>query len=187
MDYNDERYFIYRNISDYEPFDENELKYKKEILKFLESSNTPFENTNLPGHITGSALVVDKSFTYTLLTHHPIIDKWLQFGGHSDGNSNTILVAMKEAFEESGLKSLSFFYPYSGVFSLDVHPIGANHRLTNHTHFDVRILLVADMNEEYHISYESKALEWVKIEDGHKYNSQEAFLRLLKKASSLRI
>ena len=112
MNHTDKRYFLYRNVKDYLPYDTQELKSKNEILNFLETSKTPFENTNLPGHITGSSLIVDKTFTHTLLTLHSEINKWFQPGGHSDGNSNTILEAIREAIEESGLKNLTLFYPF---------------------------------------------------------------------------
>ena len=36
-----------------------------------------------------------------LLNHHKILDKWLHFGGHSDGESNSLNVAKREVMEEA--------------------------------------------------------------------------------------
>ena len=41
-----------------------------------------------------------------LLTHHRKLDRWLQLGGHADGDRDLARVALKEAEEESGLAGL---------------------------------------------------------------------------------
>ena len=135
---------------------------------------------------TGAALVVDESFEHTLLTHHTKLDRWFQFGGHSDGENNTFNVALREAHEESGLAKLSFDYRYPGIFDLDVHPIPANEKLEAHDHYDVRMLLVANKSEEYTVNYESKDLKWVPLNNVSEYNKQYAFLRLVKKVQNLK-
>ncbi|GIS47576.1 MAG: hypothetical protein Ct9H90mP20_2460 [Candidatus Neomarinimicrobiota bacterium] len=35
------------------------------------------------------------------MTHHYQLNKWLQLGGHADGNENLLDVATNEAIEES--------------------------------------------------------------------------------------
>lgn len=185
MDITDKRYFLWRHVKDYPPVDNDEALSREKVLQFMESSEKCFENDNLPGHITGSALVIDTSMTSTLLTHHVKLNRWLQFGGHSDGDANTFSVALREATEESGLKSLTFRYPYTGIFDIDVHPIPANEKLTDHHHYDIRILLIADISEPYIINHESKNLRWIPIKDVRKYNQQHAFLRLIRKVSTI--
>jgi hypothetical protein len=44
-----------------------------------------FERTCRPGHITGSAWVLSPDRQKVLLVHHAKLDRWLQPGGHSDG------------------------------------------------------------------------------------------------------
>jgi len=48
--------------------------------------------------------LIDSKGERVLLTHHKKLGKWLQLGGHSDGNSNMLDVALKEAKEESMLR-----------------------------------------------------------------------------------
>ena len=156
MNPNDKRFFIWQHLIDYKPADSKEKRSHKQLIKLIEDSEDCFESDHLPGHITGSTLVVDKYFEYTLLTHHAKLNKWLQFGGHSDGEANTFIVCLRESLEESGLHSLKFYYPYTGIFDVDVHPIPGNDKMPKHKHFDIRIILIANMKEKLIISSESK-------------------------------
>src|SRR5882672_1965365 len=95
---------------------------KKFVLSFLELLNqeNSFQRTHLPGHITGSAWVVNPEKTKTLLVHHAKLNKWVQPGGHADGDENILNVALREAEEETGLKDMK---PAEGIFDLDIHLI----------------------------------------------------------------
>src|SRR5882672_12642051 len=44
-----------------------------------------FERTCRPGHVTGAAWIVSTDRRRSLLTHHRKLDRWLQLGGHADG------------------------------------------------------------------------------------------------------
>ena len=68
-----------------------------------------FERSCLPGHVTASAWVVSADHRRVLLTHHAKLDRWLQLGGHADGDSDVRAVALREAREESGM--LAFAEP----------------------------------------------------------------------------
>ena len=59
-----------------------------------------------PGHLTGSAWIVSPDRRRTLLTHHRKLDRWLQLGGHADGQADLLAVAAREAKEESGLEPI---------------------------------------------------------------------------------
>ena len=90
------------------------------------------------GHITGSAWVVDPAGSRLLLTHHRKLGKWLQLGGHSDGEPDTLAVALREAREESGLR----VRPISNaVLDIDIHTIPALKGEPAHLHYDVRFAL----------------------------------------------
>jgi|GEM_PF-5244905 len=43
----------------------------------------------------------------TLLTHHRKLSKWLQFGGHSDGDENTMTVATRKLGKNQAYKNSS--------------------------------------------------------------------------------
>ncbi|HOO09695.1 MAG TPA: NUDIX domain-containing protein, partial [Cyclobacteriaceae bacterium] len=76
---------------------------------------------HLPGHITGSAWIANPYFTKVLLVHHAKLDKWLQPGGHADGNENVMNVALKELQEETGLTRAKL--NRDSIFDIDIHTI----------------------------------------------------------------
>lgn len=118
------------------------------------------ERTLAVGHLTGSAWLVSADGRRALLTHHRKLDRWLQLGGHADGDSDLARVALREAEEESGLQGLSVD---PDVFDLDRHAIPARGNEPEHWHYDVRFVVRAGPNENFAISDESHALAWRSI------------------------
>ena len=78
----------------------------QEFKQFVLAHEDCFARSLQVGHVTGSAWIIDSPHKHCLLTHHKKLDRWLQLGGHADGDGNTARVATREALEESGLKSL---------------------------------------------------------------------------------
>ena len=134
------------------------------------------------GHITASSLVLNEHGTHTLLTRHAKLRKWLQLGGHCDGDSNPLRVAQREATEESGLDVIPIM---TEVFDLDIHQIPARGDDPVHYHYDVRFALQTCGPDAYRISNESLDLHWVSLVDVGKYNSEESILRMVRKFHSL--
>lgn len=99
------------------------------------------DRVNLQGHFTGSAFIVDPARTRFVLLWHRKLDKWVQPGGHADGDPDLLAVARREAFEETGLETRAVFL---GVFDLDIHTIPASPHVPAHLHYDMRFLLEAD-------------------------------------------
>ena len=89
---------------------------------FIDSHPDCFERSCPVGHITGSAWIVNRMGGRVLLTHHAKLGRWLQLGGHSDGDPDTLEVALREAREESGLEVRAVD---ENIFDLDVHLIPA--------------------------------------------------------------
>lgn len=117
----------------------------------------PFARARLAGHFTASSWLVDRTGTRVLLTHHRKLHRWLQLGGHADGDRDLARVALREAEEESGLDGL-VVEPVP--FDLDRHWIPERGEVPGHWHYDVRYVVHAGMNESYVVSDESHALEW---------------------------
>ncbi|MYD43166.1 MAG: NUDIX hydrolase [Gammaproteobacteria bacterium] len=130
------------------------------------------------GHLTGSAWVVSPDRSRVLLTHHRKLDKWLQLGGHSDGDSNVLQVAMREAEEESGLR---VEVVDELIFDVDVHRIPAHGVDPAHLHYDIRFLLSADDEASFAISDESNDLRWVALEKLRALTEEESMLRMWRK------
>ncbi len=158
-----------------------------------------------PGHITGSALVTNRTIDRVLLTLHAKLGRWLQLGGHSDGDPDTAAVAMREAEEESGLESLHFVnWPAwlggtgaSGLPSiasaealvpldLDVHIIPTRKDDPAHGHYDVRLLLMADDAAPLQITDESHDLRWLSLAEARTLTDERSMLRQFDKLDYLR-
>jgi 8-oxo-dGTP pyrophosphatase MutT (NUDIX family) len=113
-----------------------------------------------PGHVTGSAWLLDGRRERVLLTHHRKLGRWLQLGGHADGDEDVRRVACREAMEESGLEVALV---ESSIFDIDVHEIPARGADPAHLHFDLRFALCACGGDDFTVSAESHALRWVSI------------------------
>lgn len=133
------------------------------FLAFLDSAPEVFQRSHGPGHFTGSAWLVSADGARVLLTHHRKLDRWLQLGGHADGDSDLAAVALREAEEESGMAGLRV--QADAIFDLDAHRIPARGTEPEHTHWDVRYVVHAGAEERYAVSAESLALAWVPVVD----------------------
>ncbi len=134
-----------------------------------------------PGHITASAWVVSRENRAVLLTNHRKLERWLQLGGHCDGDGNLAATALREAIEESGIPDLKID---PRPVDLDVHSIparpakGARAAEPEHLHLDVRFLVYAPLEAELVISEESKDLAWVHPDDLDGYGADASLRRL---------
>ena len=155
------------------------------VIQFVRANPDCFERTCVPGHVTGSAWIVSPDRRAFLLAHHAKLGRWLQCGGHSDGDPDTPAVALREAREESGLAKLEFAQRDSlgpVPFDVDVHVFPARGGEPAHLHHDVRYLLLAAPGEEPRASSESNALRWFPAEVDHPELSHESLARLVRKA-----
>jgi 8-oxo-dGTP pyrophosphatase MutT (NUDIX family) len=169
-------------IRQYEPVDKMEAAFKTKFLELLQHPDA-FQRTHLPGHITGSSFIVSDDFRHTLLVHHAKLNRWLQPGGHADGDPNVAGVALREANEETGLKNISLLHP--AIFDLDIHVIPARKDFPQHEHYDVRYLFGASMDEQVVVSEESHDVKWVLLTDLEKFNDEPALLRMREKLAAI--
>lgn len=138
-----------------------------------------FDRALSVGHITASAWITDAAIEKALFTHHKKIGKWLQLGGHCDGNSNVVEVAFTEAKEESGL--IDFQFKQTAIFDVDIHLIPAHKTTAAHFHYDIRFWLIADALLPLQISSESKDLKWLPIDEIEQYNNEVSIMRMVEK------
>ncbi len=171
-------------LAAYVPVDEAEARMVARLRSFLaEYGDDAFERTLAPGHVTGSAWVVDRSGRFALLTHHRKLGKWLQLGGHADGDRNVRRVALREAREESGLASL--VTASDSIFDVDVHAIPRHGQERAHLHFDVRFAFFAAPGEQPRASAESHAVAWVPLAEIERYAIDDSVRRLVAKTAPL--
>ena len=117
----------------------------------------PYGRGGNHGHFTGSAFVVSADGRRTALMHHRKLDRWLQPGGHADGDRDLRRVALREAEEEIGLTGL---VAEPDIFDLDRHWIPDRAGEPGHWHYDVRFVVRATGEETLRGNGESRALAW---------------------------
>lgn len=164
--------------------DAHERAMVADTIRFVESHSDCLLRSCVPGHLTGSAWVVDASRTRTLLTHHRKLDKWLQLGGHADGDPDLTAVAFREATEESGLSRLRLVS--ADLFDVDRHWIPPRKTDPGHYHYDLRFVIEADSGEPLTVTSESKDLAWVDIASVATLNPEESMLRMVRKTAELK-
>ena len=169
---------LIHHLKQYQSSFQEEKDFADRFLSLL-SQQACFERTHLPGHITGSAWIVDVSRKQVLLVHHAKLNKWVQPGGHADGDENILRVALKEAEEETGLKNFNIVFHQP--FDVDIHLIPKRIDFPEHFHYDVRFLLEADPNERVHVSEESHDVKWIGLEELERYNQERSVLRMKEK------
>ncbi len=133
-----------------------------------------YTRDRLEGHFTGSSWLVSADGERVLLTHHKKLDRWLQLGGHADGDMDLAAVALKEAEEESGLTGLVVS---PDIFDIDLHFIPAHKVVPGHWHYDARFVVTATDNEAFAISEESNALAWRNIAELAADETMDASMR----------
>ena len=161
-----------------------ELRSVAEVRDFVTRHPDCFERSCEPGHVTASSWIVSHDRRNFLLTHHRKLGRWLQLGGHADGDSDVLQVALREAREESGMQQFECVAAADGLplLDLDVHPIPARPGEPAHLHFDVRFLLLAKPDQPLRISHESTDLQWFPQDRLAELAGEESLARLARKA-----
>jgi 8-oxo-dGTP pyrophosphatase MutT (NUDIX family) len=167
----------------YVPADAREAAMRARLVAFVAAQPDAFERALAVGHVTASAWIVDPARTRALLAHHRKLGKWLQLGGHVDGDPDVRAAALREAREESGLTSLRF--ASDAIYDLDVHAIPARPGEPAHEHYDVRFALEADPAEPLAANAESRARAGFARAGRPAYGADESVLRLARKTGAI--
>jgi 8-oxo-dGTP pyrophosphatase MutT (NUDIX family) len=144
-------------IAAVEPYSASRAAHRALALFLASSIARIADRETLPAHLTASVFVVDPEGQRVLLTWHPKFQRWLQPGGHCDGEANVPLVAMRELHEETGLSDVALGRV---PFDVDIHP--GDPGGPPHMHVDVRFIAVARAGSSAKPpeSPESLALGW---------------------------
>ena len=166
-------------IERYVPYNEQEEADKQELLRILQLNENYFIRENLAAHFTASGWVVSPDRTKTLLAYHNLYDSWAWLGGHADGETDLLSVALKEVREESGLKEV---FPVSeDVFSLEILPVFGHEKngkyVSSHLHLNVTFLLEADPTAEIHNNPdENSKVGWFDLDDVPRVSTETWFV-----------
>jgi 8-oxo-dGTP pyrophosphatase MutT (NUDIX family) len=139
-----------KQIIEYIPTNEQENQDKKIILNYIE--NFPHNillRENVFAHITSSGFVMNKSMDKALMVHHNIRNTWAWTGGHADGDTDFLHVAIKEAKEETGINAVTALTKH--IISIDILPVYGHVRrnkyVSAHLHLSVAYVLIASERE----------------------------------------
>lgn len=176
---------LINQLKDYATGHPQEEEVLQAFMDFVRREPECFSRCLAVGHITGSAWVVSRDGAEVLLTHHRKLDRWLQLGGHADGDADVLAVAFKEAEEESGLTDLT--QVGSGIFDIDIHRIPERKGEPAHFHYDVRYVLRADGATDYVVSDESHDLRWVALDEVETLTQEASMMRMVEKWRLLRL
>lgn len=156
------------NIQKYNPYNEQEEVEKNIMLNYFNIFDDVLTRQNEIGHFTSSAFVLNKERTKILMIYHKIYNSWGWVGGHSDGDSKLLYVAMKEAKEETGIKDVKPIL--DDIYSLEIINVNGHIKrgkyVGSHAHLNVTYLLEADETEEIRIKEdENSGVKWVPIDE----------------------
>ncbi|MFZ4456777.1 MAG: NUDIX hydrolase [Bacteroidales bacterium] len=149
-------------LNNYSAFDEKEKVHTQNTIHFVNTNNELYSRNNMVGHVTASAIVVDREYKHVVMIWHEKLQRWLQPGGHVEiAHDNSLIeAASRELAEETGLNLNEISLVSVEPFDLDVHRIPARKNEVEHDHFDFRFL--------YRFTLESKfsdIYKWVLIEE----------------------
>lgn len=174
-------------LRDYARLHPDESACVERVRELVEGHANCFDRDCLPGHITASSWIVSHDHERVLLTHHRKLGLWLQLGGHADGETDILDVALREAREESGMRDFDVLSPTGDPlpFDIDVHDIPPHGNDPAHEHHDIRYLLVARPEQPLVMSAESNDLRWFAMNAIPGIAADASILRMYHKARAL--
>lgn len=176
----------------YKPINDQEKYDKEAMITFIERNDDFLLRSNLAGHFTASAIIVNKERTKVLFAHHNIYNSWAWVGGHMDGDDDPLYVAIKEAKEETGLVNvMPVSDQIAGIDTVYVMPhIKNGAHISDHLHFNITFILEADETEEVSAKEdENSGVRWFLFEEVYDYVSEPRmvpiYTKLINVAKSL--
>lgn len=163
-------------IEGYIPYNEQEEKDKQTMLQYINRFDNVLTRENEFGHFTASSWVVNKERTKILMIYHNIYQSWAWPGGHADGESNLLNVAIREVKEETGVNHVKVLS--NDIFSLEIVGVDGHVKrgnyVSSHVHLNVTYLLEVDEKEALTIQEdENSGVKWIKIEDIEKVSNEK--------------
>lgn len=173
-----------REIRAYKPYNEQEEKDKALILTCMNAYDNLLTRENPVAHFSSSGFIVNQSRDKVLMIHHNIYNAWSWTGGHTDGETDFLEVAIREAKEETGVTQVN---PLSKeILSLDVLPVPAHIKrgvfISAHLHLSIAYLVEVDEKEVLKVKPdENSGVRWITIEDLDHYVDNEPDMLVLYK------
>ena len=174
-------------IEKYIPYNEQEVRDKELMLKYINTFNDVLTRENKMCHFTASNWIINKDRTKVLMIYHNIYKSWAWTGGHADGDSDLLHVALKEAEEETGLNNLKLLS--DGIFGLQILTVDSHIKrgkyVSSHLHLDCCFLFEANEEDELKIKEdETSGVKWINIDEATKITNEEKMRPIYEKLNS---
>ena len=170
---------LIQQLKEYTPFNEQEEMDKSLILNWIEHNADAFYRKNKVAHVTASAWVVNKDRSKVLMVYHNIYQSWSWLGGHADGETDLLSVAIREVKEEAGITNVRpVFEEIYSLESLTVDGHVKNGKyVSSHLHFNITYLLEADSKEAVSIKAdENSGVAWFSPEEALQRSTEPWFV-----------
>ncbi|GCA67574.1 NUDIX hydrolase [Mediterraneibacter butyricigenes] len=171
---------LMEQIANYIPYNEQEERDQNLILNWIEEQENAFSRENKMAHMTASAWVVNPERNKVLMVYHNIYDSWSWLGGHADGETDLLTVALREVKEEAGISKVR---PVSeDIFSLESLTVDGHVKkgtyVSSHLHLNVTYLLEADPEETLSVKAdENSGVAWFSPEEALARSTEPWFVK----------
>lgn len=174
-------------IEKYIPYNEQEISDKELMLEYINTFNDVLTRENKMCHFTASNWIVNKDRTKVLMIYHNIYKSWAWTGGHADGDSDLLHVALKEAQEETGLSNLKLLS--DGIYGIQIVTVDSHIKrgqfVSSHLHLDCCFLFEANEEDELRIKAdENSGVKWIDINDTIKITNEEKMKPIYEKLNN---
>lgn len=159
---------LVKELENYLPKNIQEQTDKEAMLTFINRNDDYLVRSNLVGHFTSSAIIVNEDITKVLFIHHNIYNSWAWVGGHNDGDNDCLHVSVKEAKEETGLENIEILSKeIAGIDTVYVMShIKNGVFVSDHLHFNITYILQAKETDKLVIKPdENSGVRWFSFEE----------------------
>lgn len=181
-------------IRNYKCFNEQEIRDKEVMIKCYEAFDDILKRENEVVHMTSTAVVLNKKRDKVIMIHHNIFNSWSLPGGHADGESNLIKVAVKEAEEETGIRDITLIR--DEIIALDSLTVFSHERrgeyVPAHLHLSVVYLFEGDEEQKLTVKEdENSGVRWIPIdkmvEASTEPHMQKIYRKIIKRVKEMGI
>lgn len=158
---------VFRLIGEYRPQSPAEAADRAQMLSFMAANTGWLTRENSMAHVTASGWIVDRERRSALMAFHNIYNSWSWTGGHADGDSDLLAVALREAREETGIIAVPVLETPLSVESISVRShVKRGAFVSSHIHMNVTFLLEADPAAELRVKPdENRGVMWIPFEE----------------------
>jgi 8-oxo-dGTP pyrophosphatase MutT (NUDIX family) len=183
-----------KDIIAFKPLTEQEEVDQKLIVDFIKKNDNSLTRDNKVAHVSSSGFILNKRMDKALMVYHKIYRSWSWTGGHADGESDLLKVALEEAKEETGIENVK---PLTEkIVTLDVLPVPSHFKhgkfVSAHLHLSIAYVLIADDTDRLVVKEdENSGVKWMKIKDIEKevneLDMKLVYNKLINRAKKIRI